>query len=257
MHPYLNTAISAARSAGNIIMRGYRDRDRLEITQKGENDFVSQVDKAAETRVMEVINRAYPDHAFIGEESGAHGDSDTIWIIDPLDGTTNFLHGIPHFAVSIGCQVEGEMRHAVVYNPWTQELYTASQGQGAELDGRKIRVSGQSTLKNSLLGTGFPIRAGESLDRYLPLFGKLMGETHGLRRAGAAALDLAYVAAGRLDAYWELNLSPWDIAAGMLLVTEAGGLVGELDGKRDVLKTGNIIAGSPKVYLELQKLLVK
>src|SRR5688572_15815602 len=193
MEPHLNIAVSAARAAGRVIMRQLPQIERLTITSKSRNDFVSEVDHAAEQEVIRLIHRAYPDHAILAEESGASGRSDFTWIIDPLDGTTNFLHGLPQFAVSIALQHRGRLEHAVIYNPWSQELYTASRGQGAQLDGRRIRVSKARTLEGSLIGTGFPFRENQNLDRYLPMMRYVMEHTAGVRRAGSAALDLAYV----------------------------------------------------------------
>jgi myo-inositol-1(or 4)-monophosphatase len=249
MHPHLNIAVSAARSAGRVIMRHFNQVEQLTVKSKSRNDFVTEVDHAAEQEIVQVIRRAYPDHAILAEESGADGDSDSVWIIDPLDGTTNYLHGLPQFAVSIALQQKDKLEHAVVYNPWSQELYTASRGQGAQLDGRRIRVSKARTLDGSLIGSGFPFRQNQNLDVYLPMMRHVMENTAGIRRAGSAALDLAYVAAGRLDGFWEFGLQPWDIAAGMLLISEAGGHITDLTSDdADPLKTGNVLAGSPKVF---------
>lgn len=248
MHPLLNIAVSAARSAGNLIMRHYDRIDELTVETKSRNDFVTEVDRAAEARVIEHIHRNYPDHAILGEEGGASGDHEVVWIIDPLDGTTNFLHGFPQFAVSIGIQVRGTLEHGVVYNPHSQELFTATRGRGAALDGRRIRVSRARGLEGALLGTGFPFREDQDLDAYMAVFTDILRQTAGVRRAGAAALDLAFIAAGRLDGFWELGLKPWDMAAGILLIREAGGLVGDITGRGDPMDTGNIIAGNPRVY---------
>ncbi len=256
MHPILNIGIRAARSAGDLIVR-YMDRlSGIPVTSKGRNDFVSQVDREAESTIIDVIRKAYPSHAILAEESGAHGQDDFVWIIDPLDGTTNFLHGFPQFAVSIGVQNRGLMEQAVVYDPLRQELFTASRGNGAQLNNRRIRVSRTPGLEGALLGTGFPFRSQEHLDRYLNMFRMFLQETAGVRRAGAAALDLAYVACGRLDGFWELGLKPWDIAAGMLLVREAGGMISDLDGIADCLQTGNVLAANPGVYKAMLKCLV-
>jgi myo-inositol-1(or 4)-monophosphatase len=249
MHPNLTIAVSAARAAGRIIMRHFNQVEQLTIKSKSRNDFVSEVDHMAEQEVVGVIRRAYPDHAILAEEGGADGHSDFVWIIDPLDGTTNYLHGLPHFAVSIAMQYRGKIEHAVVYNPWSQELFTASRGQGAQVDGRRIRVSKARALDGSLIGTGFPFRQNQNLDSYLPMLRHVMENTAGIRRAGSAALDLAYVAAGRLDGFWELGLQPWDMAAGMLLISEAGGRITDLaDNDADPLKTGNVLAGNQKVF---------
>jgi len=248
MHGMLNIAIRAARSAGNLIAR-YADRtDSLQVTRKGWNDFVSEVDQAAEQEIIRIIHRAYPSHALLAEESGAAGESEFVWIIDPLDGTTNFLHGFPVFAVSIAVQHRGETRYAVVYDPLRNELFTAARGTGATLNDRRIRVTRRASLNGSLLGTGFPFRRSGLLDDYLAMFRALFIETSGVRRAGSAALDLAYVAAGRLDGFWEIGLKPWDIAAGDLLIREAGGIVTDFAGHHEVLSSGNVVAGGAKVH---------
>ena len=214
MQPLLNIAVRAARRAGDIIVRAIPRLEAVEVQSKGRNDYVTEVDKAAEADIIETVRRLHPDHAFLAEESGASGDSDVVWIIDPLDGTTNFMHGFPTFAVSIGVQVRGRMEHAVVFDPMRQELFTASRGDGAQLEGRRIRVSKQATLEGSLIATGFPFRADSPwIDEYLAMLKVVMTRAAGLRRPGAAALDLAYVAAGRVDGFWEMGLKPWDTAA--------------------------------------------
>ena len=251
MHPMLNIAIRAARRAGNLISSAVDQVDRLDVTEKATNDFVSQVDRQAEESIISVIREAYPDHDILAEESGntqGNENSDFQWIIDPLDGTTNFLHGFPQFAVSIGVKHKGRMEHAVVYDPSRQELFTASRGSGAFLDNRRIRVSKQTSLTGALLGTGFPYKDQRHLDAYLAMFKALIKDTAGIRRPGSAALDLAYVAAGRFDGFWEIGLNAWDMAAGVLLVREAGGLVGDFSGGHDFLKTGNIVAAAPKLF---------
>lgn len=247
MHPLINIAVSAARSAGNYIMRNLDRASQLQIERKGRNDFVTQVDRNAEAEIIRTIHKAYPQHAILGEEGGQIGDNEVLWIVDPLDGTTNFLHGLPHFAVSIGISVKGRLEHGVIYAPCTQDLYVASRGAGATLNNRKIRVSGGKDMDQALIGTGVPIRAA-NLDAYLPMLRNVVANTAGVRRAGSAALDLAYVAAGRLDAFWELNLKPWDVAAGIVLVHEAGGMVSEIYGQPDPLTTGNILASTPKLH---------
>src|SRR5687767_9245795 len=258
MQPLLNIAVRAARRAGEVIVRGMNRVHRLEIRQKGQNDFVSEVDTQAEMEIIDTVRKSYPDHAFLAEESGSHGgsiNSEFVWIIDPLDGTTNFLHGYPQFAVSIGVQRRGRMEHAVVYDPMRQELFTASRGEGAQLDGKKIRVTPHIGLERALIGTGFPYRANlHWIDPYMAMLKAVMQSTAGVRRPGAAALDLAYVAAGRLDAFWELGLSPWDTAAGTLLITEAGGMIGRLNGG-EYKNEGDIVVGTPKVYAPLLELL--
>lgn len=255
MHALLNIAVRAARAAGEVIIRSLNRLESLTITSKGRNDFVSEVDHAAEAEIIKVIRKSYPNHAFLAEESGRSGESDTVWIIDPLDGTTNFLHGFPTFAVSIACQIKGKLEHGVVYDPMSQELFTTSRGGGAHLDNRRIRVSKQRGLEGSLIGTGFPYRANAKyLDSYLLMLRAVMENTAGVRRPGSAALDLAYVAAGRTDAFWEIGLAPWDTAAGTLLIQEAGGRIGTLTGG-EYTQGGNVIAGSPKVYAALVELL--
>jgi len=255
MHPLLNIAVRAARRAGEIIVRSMVRLESLDVTTKGRNDFVSEVDRAAERAIIEDIRRLYPDHAFLAEESGASGSGDTVWIIDPLDGTTNFLHGFPVFAVSIACELRGRVEHGVIYDPMRQELFTASRGGGAHLENRRMRVSGQRGLEGALIATGFPFRdESPDVDVYLAMFRDVMTRTAGIRRAGAAALDLAYVAAGRVDGFWEMGLKPWDTAAGALMVQEAGGRVGRVGGG-DYHHHGDIVAASPKTYDALLELL--
>ena len=255
MHALLNVAVMAARRAGNSLMRNLVKLDKLKVEMKGRNDYVSEADRTAEREVIETVHKHYPDHAILAEESGASGDSDTVWIIDPLDGTTNFLHGFPVFAVSIGVQVKGRMEHGVVYDPVRQELFTASRGVGAQLDGRRIRVSGLTNLERALIGTGFPFRQADiEMEPYLAMLGKIIRNTSGVRRPGAAALDLCYVAAGRLDGFWEAGLSAWDLAAGSLIIREAGGIVSGLDGSENYLETGHVLTGTTKIYAGLAKL---
>ncbi len=255
MHALLNVAVMAARRAGNSLMRNLVKLDSLTVETKGHNDYVSEADRAAEREVIETVHKHYPDHAILAEESGSTGESDTVWIIDPLDGTTNYLHRFPVFAVSIGVQVKGRMEHGVVYDPVRQELFTASRGVGAQLDGRRIRVSGLKNLERALIGTGFPFRHADfEMQPYLTMLGKIIKNTSGVRRPGAAALDLCYVAAGRLDGFWEAGLSAWDLAAGGLIIREAGGIVSGLDGSENYLETGHVLAGTPKIYAGLAKL---
>lgn len=247
MHPMLNIAIRAARAAGDLIVREIDRIDDIGFDKKGENDFVTDVDKGAEQVIINTIHQSYPDHAFLAEESGQSGDSEFVWIIDPLDGTTNFMHGFPHYAVSIALQHRGRLDQAVIYDPLRQELFTASRGKGAQLNNRKIRVTSKHELKGTLLGTGFPFRESQDIEAFLESFRRLYPQVAGIRRAGSAALDLAYVACGRLDGYWEYNLNAWDIAAGALLVQEAGGISSELTGGSDYLESGNIISANPKI----------
>jgi myo-inositol-1(or 4)-monophosphatase len=245
----------AARRGGAILIRHIPKLEKLKVEKKGHNDFVSDADRAAEAAVIEVIKTHYPDHAILAEESGPQGESDTVWIIDPLDGTTNFLHGFPQFCVSVGVQVNGRMEAAAVYDPLRQEIFAAARGEGATLDGRKIRVSGRKEMEYALIGTGFPFRQKDSdMGPYLEMLGKVVKNTAGVRRPGAAALDLCYVAAGRLDGFWETGLNSWDVAAGSLIIREAGGIVSGLDGSENYMDSGHILCGTPKVYAGLAKL---
>ena len=248
MQPLLNIAVRAARRAGDLIVRNVDRVPTLNVRSKSRNDFVSEVDHMAERDIVETIRRTHPDHGFLGEEGGRSGGDEFVWIIDPLDGTTNFLHGFPTFAVSLACQYRGRIEHAVIYDPMRQELFTASRGDGAQLDGRRIRVSKQATIEGALIGTGFPYRENSRwIDPYLAMMKAVMQQSAGIRRPGAASLDLAYVAAGRIDAFWEIGLNAWDTAAGTLLITEAGGRIGTLTGG-EYRQNGNVLAGSPKVY---------
>ncbi len=253
MHPLVNIAVSAARNAGDIISRHSHNLDRLKVREKSPNDVVSEIDVKAEQAIIKTIHKAYPTHSIIAEESGylKHQDDEYTWIIDPLDGTRNFLHGFPHFAVSIALRHKQRIEHAVVYDPVRMECFSASRGKGAQLNGKRIRVSAETNLSKALLGTGFPFRDKELMEDYILSFRSLFGECAGVRRAGAAALDLAYVASGRLDGFWEFTLKPWDIAAGVLLIKEAGGLVSDLSGSENYFKTGSIVAGNPKVFKSL------
>jgi len=254
MEAMLNVAVMAARRGGDTLIRNLNKIEKMHVEQKGPNDFVSDADRAAERAVIETIKRHYPEHAILAEESGPQGDSDHVWVIDPLDGTTNYLHGFPVFSVSVGLMVKGRVEHGSVYDPLRQELFTASRGQGAQLDGRKIRVSGRTTLERALLGTGFPFRdSNMALDPYLNMLIGAIKTTEGIRRAGSAALDLCYVAAGRLDAFWETGLSIWDLAAGTLIVREAGGIITGLNGSEDFLQTGHVLTGTPKIYTALAR----
>jgi len=248
----LNIAVKAARRAGSLINRALLEGG-LEIRAKNRNDFVTQVDRAAEQAIIDVIRRAYPEHSFVAEESGAAQGArpEFQWVIDPLDGTTNYIHGFPQYCVSIALEHKGVLTQAVVYDPAKNELFTASRGRGAYLDDRRMRVSKCAQLADALVGTGFPFKELARIDLYMRQLRTLMGACAGVRRAGAAALDLAYVAAGRLDAFWEMGLSRWDMAAGALLIQEAGGLVSDLDGKAGFLDSGDIAAATPKVLPQL------
>ena len=257
MHPMLNIAIRAARAAGNIIIRQVDRVHEISADLKGMNDFVTEVDYAAEQIIISTIHKAYPGHAILAEESGSQGANDYQWIIDPLDGTTNFLHGFPQFAVSIALQYKNKLEVAVVYDPLKDELFTAVNGQGANLNDRKIRVSQHRHLDGALLGTGFPFREQGRLDEYIETFKALFTMTAGIRRAGAAALDLSYVACGRLDGFWEFGLKPWDLAAGVLIIQESGGIVGNLDGGEFRLTNGDIVTANPRLYKEIINLLIE
>jgi myo-inositol-1(or 4)-monophosphatase len=249
MHPMLTIAVRAARRAGSIINRASLDGGGLNVRSKRAKDFVTQVDQASEQAIIDIVRKAYPEHGFLAEESGASGQhAEFVWIIDPLDGTTNFIHGFPQYCVSIGIQQRGALAHAVVYDPARNELFTASKGRGAFLNDRRIRVSTLTKFGDALVGTGFPFKELGRLDLYTRQLQTMMQTCAGVRRAGAAALDLAYVACGRLDAFWELGLSPWDMAAGALLIVEAGGLVGDLKGDQGFLESGDIAAATPKVF---------
>ncbi|OYQ40761.1 inositol monophosphatase [Rhodoferax sp. TH121] len=260
LHPMVNVAVKAARTAGNIINRAALDIESVRVSQKKANDFVTEVDQAAEQAIIETLLTAYPGHGIWAEESGKeHGakDSEFVWIIDPLDGTTNFIHGLPVYCVSIALAVRGKVEQAVVYDPTRNDLFTATKGRGAYLNDRRIRVSKRTQLKESLISTGFPFRQGDNFNQYLKMMGDVMQRTAGLRRPGAAALDLAYVAAGYTEGFFELGLQPWDVAAGSLLVTEAGGLVGNFTGEAEFLDQQEMLAGTPRVYGQLVGLLSK
>jgi len=250
----LTIAVKAARRAGNVINRGARDLDLLTITSKGPKDFVSEVDREAERAIVETLLGSYPDHAILAEEGtakGANAEAENVWIIDPLDGTTNFLHGFPQYCVSIALAHRGQVAHGVVYDPVRNDLFTASRGRGAFLNDRRIRVSKRQHLRDCLVGTGFPFRDGSYLDTYMRMMKAMIEQTAGLRRPGAAALDLAYVAAGFYDGFWEVGLNAWDVAAGSLLIQEAGGLIGDLAGEGEFLHGGQVIAATPKIFAQM------
>lgn len=257
----LTIALRAARKAGEMIERALERVDVVNFEEKGRNDFVTEVDKASEKEIIYHLRKAYPDHRITGEETGTSGDADSDyeWIIDPLDGTTNFIHGIPHFAISIACLHKGQVEHAVVLDPIKREEFTASRGRGAALNGRRIRVSSRRGLDGALIGTGIPF-SGFALDNmtpYLAALQEIAGQTSGIRRPGAASLDLAYVAAGRFDGFWEMNLKQWDIAAGVLLVKEAGGLISDFRGGNSFMDTGHVVCASPKVFKPLLQIVGK
>ncbi len=254
MHPFLNIALRTARNVGETMVRASEQLDKLTVDSKGVNDFVTEVDRNAEQEIISAISRSYPEHGFIGEESGHHdSDKEYTWIIDPLDGTTNYIRGIPHYAISIACTHKGKLEHALVYNPVTREEFTATRGSGAQLNGRRIRVTKRKDLDGALIGTGIPFREHKDdiLPAYLNTLGEIASKTAGIRRPGSAALDLAYVAAGRYDGFWETGLQTWDMAAGALLVIEAGGLVSDFKGGNHYLDSGDIVCGNPKCFKQI------
>jgi myo-inositol-1(or 4)-monophosphatase len=251
MNPTTNIAVRAARQAGSVIMRSFGRLDTLTVAEKQTNDFVTEIDRNAEQAIIEIIRRAYPAHAILAEESGSHGTDAFEWVIDPLDGTTNYLHGFPQFAVSIALRHRGQLESAVVYDPVRDEMFTADRGGGALLNDRRLRVTDRKSLKGALLGTGIPFRDQRYMDAYLGMLRALTKETAGIRRPGSAALDFAYVAAGRLDGFWELGLSVWDFAAGALLVQEAGGTVSDIRGGSQHFDSGNVITGNIKLHREI------
>lgn len=248
MQATLNIAVNAAREAGKIIFRNMGRVDSLSVQVKQKNDFVSEIDHQAEQEIINIIRRAYPQHGILAEESGQSDGDEYQWIIDPLDGTTNYLRGFPHYSVSIALRHQQRLEVGVIYDPFKDELFCAGRGNGATLNDRKIRVTKLIGFEGALLGTGFPFRENQNIDSYLASLRELMLHTSGIRRAGSAALDLAYVAAGRLDGFWEFGLNAWDIAAGCLIVQEAGGLVGDPLGGHSHLDTGDIVAANPKLF---------
>jgi myo-inositol-1(or 4)-monophosphatase len=260
LHPMLNVAVSAARAAGAIINRAALDIESVRVAQKQMNDFVTEVDQAAEAAIIETLLTAYPGHGIWAEESGREfgaKDSEFVWIIDPLDGTTNFIHGFPVYCVSIALAVKGKVEQAVVYDPTRNDMFTATKGRGAYLNDRRIRVSKRTQMKDCLVSTGFPYRPGDDMPKYMAMFADVMKLTAAMRRPGAAALDLAYVAAGFSDAFFETGLQAWDVAAGSLLVQEAGGLVGNYTGEADFLEQNECMAGNPRIYGQLVTVLGK
>ncbi|MGH6639068.1 MAG: inositol monophosphatase family protein [Polaromonas sp.] len=260
LHPMLNVAIKAARAAGAIINRAALDVEAVRVSVKQTNDFVTEVDQAAEAAIIETLLTAYPGHGILAEESGSeHGakDSEFVWIIDPLDGTTNFIHGFPVYCVSIALAVKGKVEQAVVYDPTRNDIYCATKGRGAYVNDRRIRVAKRTRLQECLISTGFPYRPGDKLKTHLNMLGEVMSQCAGVRRPGAAALDLAYVAAGYSDGFFEAGLKPWDVAAGSLLVTEAGGLIGNFTGESDFMDHGECVAGNPRIYGQMVATLAK
>ncbi|MBH98625.1 MAG: inositol monophosphatase [Rhodospirillaceae bacterium] len=256
MHGMLNIAVQAARQAGTVMIRQLNRLETLEVFEKRHNEFVSQVDRLAEQTIIEVIREYHPDHSILAEESGKSGNHEYEWIIDPLDGTTNYLHGFPVFSVSIAVMHKGTLEHGVVYDPLRQELFTASRGQGAQLDDRRIRVSKRTLMKQSLIATGFPYRGNNQfLDDYLKMLREVTKQSAGVRRPGSAALDICYLAAGRVDGFWEIGLKTWDVAAGALILKEAGGRISDFRGTDNYISSGNVVAGNPKIYAALSKII--
>jgi myo-inositol-1(or 4)-monophosphatase len=255
VHPLITIAVEAARAAGKTIMRNLDGADTLPVQRKMRNDFVSEVDKDAEAEIVHIIRKRYPHHAILAEEGGADGKNDVVWIIDPLDGTTNFIHGLPIYCISIALEFRGKVEQAVVYDPARNDLFMASKGRGAFLNDKRLRVSKRVRLGDALIGTGFPFRKGDNFQRYLKMFETVAPHCAGLRRPGSAALDLCYVAAGWYDGFFETGLNPWDVAAGSLIITEAGGLIGNFTGEADFLHQREVVAGAPKIYGQLVQLL--
>jgi myo-inositol-1(or 4)-monophosphatase len=253
MHPYLNTALKAARSASDIIMRGYDRLDCIKVFQKDKRDFVTDIDQTAEREIMRILEIAYPQHGFIAEESGKTKGNEWTWIIDPLDGTINFIHGIPHFAISIALQYKNNIEHALIYDPVTQDLFTGSRGSGAYKNNHRIRVSNKRFLSDCIIGTGFPFNCPDYQANYLETMINIYKDCLRTRKTGSAALDLAYVASGQMDAAWQIGLKLWDIAAGTLLIREAGGLICDPAGGDSFLKTGNLVAGNPTIIKQMLK----
>ncbi|MCD8339550.1 MAG: inositol monophosphatase [Burkholderiales bacterium] len=255
----LNIAIKAAREAAKIQLRAFYRGAKIEISEKSSGDFVTDVDKASEAAIVQIISEAFPDHKFLGEETGSTGqdESEYLWIIDPIDGTKNFINGIDQFCVSIACQKGKHLLHAVVFNPVRNELFTATRGKGALLDGRRIRVSGASILRHSLIGTGFPFREDDDYSGYLKIMAEMMQKTAGLRRPGSAALDLCWLACGRYDGFWEKGIKIWDIAAGALIAQEAGALLTDFSGETDFLTKGEIIGATPRIFPQMLSIILK
>ena len=255
MQPMLNIAVRAARSAGEIILRSADKASHLAVDSKGKNDFATEIDRLAEKEIISIIKAAYPEHSILAEESGEHAGNDFVWVIDPLDGTTNFIHGFPQYAVSIALKYKNRIEIGVVYDPLREELFTVKRGGGAMLNNRRLRVTGLTSMKGALIGTGFPFKVPQHLDAYLNMFRAITIDSAGIRRAGSAALDLAYLAAGRLDAFWEIELKEWDMAAGILLVKEAGGVATDFSFNDNYLTSGNLIAGSPRMHQLMYQLI--
>ncbi|NIP17872.1 MAG: inositol monophosphatase [Xanthomonadales bacterium] len=254
-HPAINVAVKAARQAGELMRRQLQQVDSIPVTRKARHDYVSDVDRACEAEIVREISRFYPDHAFLGEEGGRRGEGEIVWVVDPLDGTSNYLHGIPHFAVSIAQQVNGRTEHAVVFDPVRDEMYTASRGGGAFLNQQRIRVSARPGLEGAILATAFPFRYRQHMKTYMHIFNRLWDQVEDVRRAGTASLDLAYVAAGRVDGFFEIGLKPWDVAAGTLLVREAGGVVTDFAGNDRVEESDSVMAAPFKVMTQMRRII--
>lgn len=254
-HPTINIAINAAHIAGDLMRQEFPKVASIPVTQKARHDYVTEIDKSSEAQIVREIKRYHPDHAILGEEGGAHGESDHVWVIDPLDGTSNYLHGIPHFGISIALQIKGRTEHAVVYDPMRDEMFSASRGSGAHLNNTRIRVSARTSLDSAIAATAFPFRQRGMMSVYTGIFSDVFRKIEDIRRNGAAALDLAWVAAGRMDAYFEIGLKPWDVAAGALLVREAGGVVTDFDGNDAVEQSHSILAAPYKLMTPLRKII--
>ncbi|MBU0744039.1 MAG: inositol monophosphatase [Gammaproteobacteria bacterium] len=248
MHPLMTIATKAARSAGKIILRATDRLDTIQVGEKGHNNFVTEVDQQVEQEIINIILDSYPDHAILGEESGVSGTGDYTWIIDPIDGTNNFIHGHPHFCVSIAVKYKDRIEHGLIYDPLRQELFTATFGAGAFLNDRRIRVASRKQLEGSVIASSFGNKASKEIGIFLKILASILPYAAGTRRSGSAALDLAYVACGRLDGAWGINLSPWDIAAGTLIIQEAGGIVTDLGSNDNYLTTGSLIAGNQNIH---------
>jgi myo-inositol-1(or 4)-monophosphatase len=255
MHPLLNIAIQAARQASKIILRNMDRLDTLEVTSKSRNDFVTDVDRRSEQEIIQVIQKAYPEHAILGEESGYLEGNEVCWIIDPLDGTTNYIHGYPHFAISIGVKIHDQLEAGVIYDPVRNELFAGARGKGATLNDRRIRVSPLTKIADAVIGTGFSHREIQHIDSFMKIFEKVSLQCSAVRRSGSAALDLAYTAAGRLDGFWENHLKEWDMAAGVLIIQEAGGIAGDFQNEKNHLRNGSLIAANPKIYKSLHEII--
>ncbi len=253
MHPILNIAVRAARSAGKTIMHKSYRIDQLRYSAKAARDYVTEVDLLAEREIVRIIHEAYPSHAITAEEIHSKKGTHFEWIIDPLDGTTNYIHAIPQYCVSIAVRRGTDLQHAVIYNPVNEELFTASKGTGAHLNDRRIRVSSIWRMEEALLATGFPFREMDNVELWIDIFREFSKRTSGVRRIGSAALDLAFVACGRFDGFWESGLRVWDLAAGALMIQESGGLISDFEGNQRFLEKGMVIAANPKIFPELQK----